>query len=150
MLTQMKVRRTTDDIDVLPLDEGDTDEATGAPIAVALWNAAHAVAASQNLPPTWFNTVIADFVRAAGVVPTGTLWHKYGPLEIYLPPREYILVLKLIANRPKDQRDISALCKLLNVRTRQEAQNLIDSYIPDVEIQRLFAIPDSLEAFFPS
>src|SRR4051812_18062063 len=70
MLTQVKVRRTTDDIDVLPLDEGDTDEATGAPIAVALWNAAHAVAASQNLPTTWFNTVIADFVRAAGVVPT--------------------------------------------------------------------------------
>jgi hypothetical protein len=149
MLTQVKVRRTTDDIDVLPLDERDIDQATGLPIAVALWQATHAVAANQKLPSTWFNTVIADFVRAAGKIPTGTLWRQYGPLAVYLPPREYVFVLKLIANRPKDQRDISALCKHLNVCTRQQAQCIIDAYIPDVEIQQFFAIPDSLELFFP-
>jgi hypothetical protein len=150
MLTQVKVRRTTDDIDVLPLDGGDADEATGIPIAVALWNATHAVASSQNLPTTWFNTVIADFVRAAGEIPTGTLWHKYGPLEIYLPPREYILALKLIANRQKDQRDIRALCRHLKIHTRQQAQQLVDTYISDSEVQWLLKIPSTLEMLFPS
>jgi len=150
MLTQVKVRRTTDDIDVLPLDGGGADKATGVPIAVALWNAAHAVASSQKLPTTWFNTVIADFVRAAGAVPSGTLWHRYGPLEIYLPPREYIFVLKLIANRQKDQRDIIALCRLLKIRTQQQAQQLINTYIPDTEVQLLLEIPDTLEMLFPS
>jgi hypothetical protein len=149
MLTQVNVRRTTDDIDVLPLDEGGIDEATGAPIAVALWNAAHAVAARENLPSTWFNTIIAEFVQTAGAVPTGTLWHKYGPLEIYSPPKEYIFVLKLIANRRKDQRDIRALCRRLKVRTRQQAQHLLDIYIPDAETQQFFALSDTLEKLFP-
>jgi hypothetical protein len=149
MLTQVKVRRTTDDIDVLPLDEGGIDEATGAPIAVALWNAAHAVASRENLPPTWFNTIIAEFVQAAGSVPAGRLWQKYGPLEIYLPPEAYIFALKLIANRRKDQRDIQALCKRLKVRTRQQAQQLLDIYIPNTETQQFFALPDTLEKLFP-
>src|SRR5690242_15801161 len=98
MLTQVKVRRTTDDIDVLPLDADAQDEATGLPLAVALWQATHTVAKQYQLPTSWFNTLIQDFIRAAGEVPDGTLWRTYGPLEVYLPPIEYIFVLKFIAN----------------------------------------------------
>ncbi len=150
MLTQMKVRRTTDDIDVVPLDEDKHDEATGAPLAVALWNAAHAVAAKHALPPLWFNTLIADFIRAAGTVPYGTLWHRYGPLEVYLPPKEYMLVLKLLANRKKDRADIKALCKALGINTREQAQNLVNAYIPDQKTQTEFLIPTTLTILFPS
>lgn len=148
MLTQMKVRRTTDDIDVVPLDEDKHDEATGAPLAVALWNAAHAVAAKNELPPLWFNTLIADFLRAAGAVPHGTLWRRYGPLEIYLPPKGYMFVLKLMANREKDRADIKVLCKALKIHTREQAQDRINMYIPDQEAQTLFGIPATLSTLF--
>ena len=150
MLTQVKVRRTTDDIDVLPLDGGGIDEATGIPHAVALWNAAHAVAGKHELPDDWFNTLIAKFVRAAGEAPIQKLWRTYGPLEVYLPPKEYILVLKLIANREKDQADIAALLARLKIRSRDQAQKLVDTYISDREVQRFFAIHTALDKHFSS
>ena len=31
------------------------------------------------------------------IVPDGKLWKRYGPLHIYLPPREYIRALKIMA-----------------------------------------------------
>ncbi|QBD79864.1 hypothetical protein EPA93_29345 [Ktedonosporobacter rubrisoli] len=150
MLTQTQVRRMTNDIDVLPLDEDQRDIATGTPLAVALWNAAHAVAARHRLHPLWFNTLIVDFVRAAGDIPHGTHWRTYGPLEVYLPPKEYMLALKLVANREKDQADIAALCQELKICTRQQAQRLITMYIPDQEEQHLFAIPTTLNTLFPA
>lgn len=150
MLTQISVRRTTEDIDVLPLDDGAPADPTSIPLAVALWQAAHTVARERQLDPQWFNTVIADFVRTAGTIPTGTLWRKHGPLEIYIPPKEYILVLKLLANRKKDWGDIAALRQVLNIGTREQAQQLIDRYIPDKDVQYFCALHLTLAMHFPT
>lgn len=147
MLTQTALRRSTEDVDVFPLNQEGENVAN---VAVALWNASRLVAEKHKLPYSWFNTIIADFVRTAGPVPIQTLWHTYGPLEVYLPPGDYVLVLKLLANREKDQRDITELCKRFNIHTLQQAQALIDSYMPDPELQRLFITPDTLDKLFPS
>ncbi len=52
------------------------------------------------------NDLIGDFLRDTGTVPQGTLWQRYAMLEVYIPPSEYILALKLLAGRPKDRDDI--------------------------------------------
>jgi hypothetical protein len=70
-------------------------------------------------------------------------------LEVYIPPREYILALKLLANRKKDQKDIMALCQQLNVQTREQAQQVIDRYVPDREVQQLSNLNKTLSILFP-
>jgi len=79
----------------------------------------------------------------------GVLWQTYGMLEVYIPPREYILALKLLANRKKDQKDILALCQQLNVQTREQAQQVVDRYVPDKEVQQLSNLNKTLSILFP-
>jgi hypothetical protein len=93
--------------------------------------------------------VIGDFLRDASIVPQGTLWRTYGPLEVYIPPDDYILALKLLAGRTKDQKDIQALCQQLHIRTRQQAQQIVDTYIPDKQVQQLNKLDKKLATVFP-
>jgi hypothetical protein len=60
-----------------------------------------------------------------------------------------VLALKLIAKRNKDIADIQVLYKELQIKTREQAQALIDSYIPEAEVQELLSIPETLDKFFP-
>jgi len=70
-------------------------------------------------------------------------------LEVYIPPKEYILALKLLASRKKDQKDILALCQQLNVQTREQAQQVVDHYVPDREVQQLSNLKKTLSTLFP-
>ncbi len=72
----------------------------------------------------------------------------YGVLEVYLPPAEFILALKLMAGRQKDRADILALCQRLQIQNRQQAQRLVDLYIPDKQLQQLSDLDDTLDEFF--
>ncbi len=108
-----------------------------------------AVAARYKIPASWLNDVISDFLRDIGNVPEGILWRNFGMLEICLPPNEYILALKLLAGRQKDKEDIYALCQLEKVATRQQAQLLVDRYIPNKQIQQMNSLDDTLADFFP-
>lgn len=88
-------------------------------------------------------------LRETERVPEGTFWRTFGALEVYLPPKEYILALKLIAGRHKDADDIAALCGELQIQTRQQGQNLVDRYHPDKEMQELSDLDRTLRDFFP-
>ncbi|HEY6408793.1 MAG TPA: hypothetical protein VIY29_15135, partial [Ktedonobacteraceae bacterium] len=79
----------------------------------------------------------------------GTLWRRYGMIEAYIPPGEYILALKLLAGRQKDWDDIYALCQQLKIRTRKQAQQLVDRYIPNKQVQQINDLDDTLNFFFP-
>lgn len=127
MLTQLHNRSTTQDVDVLLKD---VDDPTVSLLYQTFRTAVQAVASRNQLSITWVNDVIADFLRNIGTVPEGVLWRTYAMLEVYIPPREYILALKLLANRTKDQNDILALCQQLNIRTREQAQEVVDHYVP--------------------
>ena len=135
MLTQLKVRRTTDDVDVYPLDEQWQPKTGGIPLPQILQEVADEIEVRYHLPEHWFNSKIAGFLSGAAEMPDIVLWRSFGPLEVYLPPNEYILALKLLANRVKDLQDIRTLFRKLRIRTRQQAQQLIDFYISDKEVQ---------------
>lgn len=127
MLTQVCNQSMTDDVDMLLKD---VDDPTTSPLYWIFKTAVQAVASRNQLSITWINDMIADFIRNIGTVPEGVLWRTYTMLEVYIPPREYILALKLLANRKKDQEDIMALCKHLNVQTCEQAQQVVDRYVP--------------------
>lgn len=113
MLTQVGNRASTQDIDVVLKDVVDT---TTSILYREFKSAIRAVARKNNIPETWLNDIISDFLLDIGNVPEGTLWKRYDALEVYLPSKDYILALKLLAGRPKDRDDIISLSQLLQIR----------------------------------
>ena len=87
MLTQVRNRSTTNDVDVLLKD---VDDPTSSPLYQTFKTAVQAVANRNQISITWVNDMIADFLRNVGTVPEGVLWRTYAMLEVYIPPREYI------------------------------------------------------------
>jgi hypothetical protein len=84
-------------------------------------------------------------------IPTGKLWKRYGPLYVYFPPKEYILALKIMAGRSKDLDDCAILLPQTRVKTRLQAQQLIDWYIlPEAQQKHAEQIEDSLNTLFPN
>ncbi len=146
MLTQLHNRPSTQDIDVLLKDI--TDPA-GSPLYQTFKSAVRAVASNRHLPTTWLNDVIGEALRNNGTVPEGTLWRTYGMLEIYIPPKEYMLALKLLAGRPRDIADIQALSQQLAITSREQAQQVVDRYIPDQTLQQLNHLDLTLHQLFP-
>ena len=66
-----------------------------------------------------------------------------------LPTSDYILALKLLAGRQKDRDDIYTLSQQLKIRTREQAQQLVDRYIPNKQVQQINDLDDKLNLFFP-
>ncbi|GHO50942.1 hypothetical protein [Ktedonospora formicarum] len=145
MLTQLRNRVATKDVDVLLKD---TVDSPASPSYLTFKAAIRQVANRHQIPPTWLNDLMGEFLHTMGTVPAGRLWRRYGMLEVYIPPRRYILALKLFAGRDKDREDIQALCKDLGVQTRKQAQNLLDEYIPDRRVQELNDVEETLDDFF--
>jgi hypothetical protein len=146
MLTQIHNRSTTNDVDVL-LKDG--EDSAASPRSRIFRSAVRAVARKHKLPSNWLNDIMGDFLRDTGTAPEGTLWRTYPMLEVYIPPSNYILALKLFAGRPKDRDDIYSLCQQLHIRTRKQAQRLVDRYIPNKQVQQLNHLDDTLDDLFP-
>jgi hypothetical protein len=82
-------------------------------------------------------------------IPDGTLWKRFGPLYIYIPPREYILALKMTAGRPKDLDDCAILLPKTSIQTVKQAQELINRYIlPEAQEEHAEEIKKSLNTLF--
>lgn len=145
MLTQTPNRAATKDVDVLLLD---IDDPALSPDYPQLQSAVRAVASVHQLPTSWFNDVVGDALRMNGPIPSGTLWKSYDKLEIYIPPSDYMLALKLLAGRPQDVGDIRSLVQSLQVTSRAEAQQVLDRYI-DQGIQTANNASDTLDRLFP-
>jgi hypothetical protein len=144
MLTQVKNRATTGDVDMVwvypefSMDSG------------VYWSfeaAVRAVGEREALEPTWLNVAGSDFVREAGPLPKMRLWKKFGPLHVCLPPKDFILAHKLVASRRKDMGDIAVLCAQLRINSRDKAQQIVDKYISR-EIQRISHVPEKLDRYF--
>ncbi len=147
MLTQLHSRATTNDVDVILKD---VDDPLTSPLYRSFKNAVRVVATHNNIPIIWLNDVIGDFLKDSSAVPEGTLWRQFAILEVYVPASEYILALKLLAGRQKDQNDILVLCQNLQIQTRAQAQHLLDKYIPNKQVQQINNIEVTLDRFFHS
>jgi hypothetical protein len=146
MLTQLGNRATTKDIDVLLEDIPDPSVSS---LYLPFQQAVRAVAARHGLAANWINDVIGDALRNYGPTPTGTPWRVYGPLEVLVPERAYILALKLLAHRTQDEADIRILCQELGIGKRDEARRILDTYITDDTMKQLSDVNAALDTLFP-
>lgn len=128
MLLNIGNRATTQDIDVFPLNfqsSANPDKKTK-----SILKAIGAVAKRNNLRRDWFND--AAFGIVGELQPPEQqliLWKTYGALEIYMPPAEFMLAVKIFGYRSRDYNDVAALIERLNVQTKEHAQQIIDRYI---------------------
>jgi|SRR5579859_6230192 len=126
MLTQIRgSRKATGDVDAVWVQEVYSDS----DIYWNLQEAILAVANTERLDLRWMNMDGSGFVHQAGPLPKMKLWKQFGPMFIYLPPKDFILAHKLVAGRKKDRADIEFLCAQLRINTRKKAQKVLDKYI---------------------
>jgi hypothetical protein len=146
MLLLAKMQRSTDDVDILWLDEDDAFQRA----IDELRDGVQAVAEKQRLEPDWFNYMTHLLVYDVVKIPRGTLWKRFGPLHIYVPPKTYILALKILAGREKDIEDSRLLLRYVKVRTRSQARLLLDRYVsPAAQAANAEDIEHTLEELFP-
>lgn len=127
MLLLIHAPRSTDDVDFFWLEE---DEDTLQQAIYALRDGVQAVAEKNDLEIDWFNYMTHLLMYDLVSIPRGRLWKQYGPLHIHIPTKEYILALKIIAGRDKDIKDSKLLLQQTKTRTRQQARQLLDRFIP--------------------
>jgi len=105
MLLLARMQRSADDIDIFWLDESDAfQQATD-----AFRKSVQAVAEKYQLEPDWFNYMAHLLMYDMVKIPKGMLWKRFGPLHVYVPPKTYILALKILAGREKDIEDCRVL-----------------------------------------
>ena len=125
MVFFLRNRSSTKDIDIMPLDFPDTTHPNQETRAFRA--AVHAVAKAHRIKRDWMNDVVAAF--SPELDPNALiLWQNYPNLQVYVPQADFILALKLLAGRDRDEDDILALCQKLSIQTREQAQALVDRY----------------------
>jgi hypothetical protein len=124
MLLLAKATRSTKDIDIFWLDEEGLQRAY-APLRESV----QAITRKHDLDADWLNYLAQMLMYDEVIVPDGKLWKRFGPLHIYAPEVEYILALKITAGRQKDLEDCAILLPRTQIRTREQAQQLLDRYI---------------------
>lgn len=144
MLLLANAPRVTEDIDILWF-EVETLQRTLIPLRESV----QAITKRYGLDPGWFNYTAQMLMFDEIFVPDGKLWKRFGPLHIYIPTREYILALKITAGRKKDLDDCAILLPKTKIRTRQQAQQLLDRYItPEGQEKNAEDIANSLDKLF--
>jgi Nucleotidyltransferase of unknown function (DUF6036) len=145
MMLLANAPRSTDDIDIFWLEEGEEFQRA----YIALREGVQTIASKYTLLPNWFNYLTQMLIYDKIIIPKGKLWKRYGPLHVYVPPKEYILALKIMAGRDKDIADCRILLPQTNIRTRQQAQKLLDRYLlPDGQQDEAETIEYSLRLLF--
>jgi len=147
MMLLANAPRTTDDIDMFWVEEGEDFQKAH----LAMRDGVQTIASKYTLPLNWFNYLTQILIYDKVIMPRGKLWRRYGPLYVYAPPREYMLALKIMAGRDKDIADCRILLSQTHVRTRRQAQRMLDRYIlPDAQKDEAETIEYSLNVLFGS
>jgi hypothetical protein len=144
MLLLENAPRPTEDIDIFWLEE-DAFESMREIVSACMLE----IARARALPLNWFNFLTQVIMMNDIFIPDGTLWKRFGPLHIYIPPREYILALKITAGRPKDLDDCAILLPKTSIQTVEQAQELLNRYIlPEAQEEHAEQIKNSLDVLF--
>ena len=146
MILTLHNRETTQDIDIYPLNIPDSQNADKD--TKKFLSAVRAIAKRHGIAKDWLNDV--SFNLLGGLSPaTMELWVTYGMLEIYRPPADFVLALKLFADREKDEDDIKALLQDLGITTHEQAQEILDRYI-ETRFQQEYRVYLTLDKWFPA
>jgi hypothetical protein len=118
---------------------------------LALRDGIQTIASKYTLPPNWFNYLTQLLIYDKIMMPRGTLWKRYGPLHVYAPPTAFMFALKILAGREKDIADCRILLPRTRIRTRKQAQRVLDRYIlPEAQQDEAETIEYSLNVLFGS
>ncbi len=129
MLLLENAPRPTEDIDIFWLEEGAFERMREIVSACML-----DVARTHMLPPNWFNFLTQVIMMHDIFIPDGTLWKRFGPLHIYIPPREY---------------NCAILLARTSIKTVEQAQELLNRYIlPEAQEEHAEQIEKSLDTIF--
>ncbi len=147
MMLLANAPRTTDDVDIFWMEEGEDFQKA----SQALRDGVQAIASRYTLPPNWFNYLTQMLIYDKIRMPRGKLWKHFGPLQVYAPPKEYILALKILAGRDQDLADCRTLLPQTRIRTRKQAQRVLDRYLlPEAQQEEAETIASSLDVLFGS
>ena len=144
MLLLAHAPRSTKDIDMFWLDEDGLERAY-----TPLRESVQAITQKHTLDAGWFNYLAQMLMYDEVIVPRGKLWKRFGPLHVNAPEVEYILALKITAGRQKDLDDCAILLPKTKIRTRQQAQQVLDRYIfPEGQQKNAESIENALDRLF--
>ncbi len=144
MLLLANAPRSTKDIDIFWLDEDGLQQ-----VYTPLRESVQIIKQKHDLDADWFNYLAQMLMYDEVIVPDGKLWKRFGPIHIYAPAREYILALKIAAGRKKDLDDCAILLPKTKIRTREQAQQVLDQYIlPSGQQKNAESIENALNRLF--
>ena len=144
MLLLANAARSTKDIDIFWLDEDGFQRAYS-----PLRESVQVIKQKHNLDADWLNYLAQMLMYDEVIVPDGKLWKRFGVLHVYAPASEYILALKITAGRQKDLEDCAILLPKTNIRTRKQAQQVLDRYIlPGGQQKNAESIENALNRLF--
>jgi hypothetical protein len=144
MLVLEHAPRTTEDIDIFWL-EGDAFQHLRSTLSECVLT----ITRRYTLRPDWLNYLSQILMQNDIIIPHGKLWKRFGSLHIYIPPKEYMLALKIMAGRDKDLADCAILLPQTTIRTHQQAQRLLNRYIlPEAQEKNAEQIENSLNKLF--
>ena len=147
MMLLANAPRTTDDVDIFWMEEGEDFQRA----RQALRDGVQAIASKYTLPPNWLNYLTQLLIYDKIIMPRGKLWKRYGPLQVYAPPKEFVFALKILAGRDQDLADCRILLPQTRIRTRQQAQRVLDRYLlPEAQQDEAETIVSSLDVLFGS
>ncbi len=111
-------------------------------------DAVEAVAADMGLPVDWLNDESAAYLYDSAPDADAYLWRVFADvLFVYLPTDEYMLALKIAAYRRKDRVDCLVLLHRLGITTREETQDILDTFLSEQE-QRIWDVDQKLKRLF--
>ena len=129
MLLLANSPRSTDDVDLFWLDKDVFQPSFSQQTFDTLMDCLRVITEKYRLEEGWFNYFAQMLMIDDVLVPDSKLWKRFGSLHVYIPPKEYILALKITAGRRKDLDDCAILLPQTKMKTREQAQQLLDQYI---------------------
>jgi len=150
--------RQTNDIDCIIFDLMGSDEASlifKTPLATKIRKVIMSIGSKHGFKGEKrmvVNDDCAPFLLelSSNELPNMRLFRAYQKIYLYVPDDlHYILACKLMAGRAdKDFSDIAALCTLLTIHTRVQAQQAVDRFFPSSVHQRSHLLPETLDKLF--
>ncbi|GCF10905.1 DUF6036 family nucleotidyltransferase [Dictyobacter arantiisoli] len=149
IMIQVNNRRTTTDVDAVLLNLPSTWDTENRKLkeVKSFLQAVKDVAKRNHLKKEWFNDDCSCFLGEYTPDPEYAYWKSFGKLEVYLVTNRCLLAQKIMSYREKDLADVEALFLTLNIRSREQAQAILDRFVPKVK-QREYHLNETMDELF--
>jgi hypothetical protein len=158
LLFQDVITRQTEDVDVIIFEMMGSEEHTlifQSPLADKIRRIIRKIGKQHGLKgerQLFFNDDCSPFLLelSENELPPMRLLKAFQKLHLYIPSDlRYILACKFMAGRPeKDLADIEILCRMFDIKTRAQAQHIVNQYFPSPIQHATYQLPRTLDRLF--